>query len=54
MAISGMSIKTETRRDPSFGGGADEVFMTDEYSFVERSASNWAYGMTSDALAPTS
>ena len=54
VAISGMSIKTETRRDPSFGGGADEVFMTDEYSFVERSASNWAYGMTSDALAPTS
>ena len=54
VAVSGMTIKTETRRDPAFGGGADEVFMTDEYSFVERSSSNWAYGMTSDALAPTS
>jgi hypothetical protein len=54
VAVSGMTIKTETRRDPSFGGGADEVFMTDEYSFVERSASNWAYGQTSDATAPTS
>lgn len=54
VAVSGMTIKTETRRDPAFGGGADEVFMTDEYSFVERSASNWAYGQTSDALAPTS
>lgn len=54
VAISGMTIKTETRRDPSFGGGADEVFMTDEYSFIERAASDWAYGQTSDALAPTS
>jgi len=54
VAIMGMAIKTETRRDPAFGGGADEVFMTDEYSFVERSASNWAYLMASDATAPTS
>lgn len=54
VAVMGMNIKTETRRDPSFGGGADEIFMTDEYAFVERSASNWAYGHLSDALAPTS
>ncbi len=54
VSVMGMSIKTETRRDPGFGGGADEIFMTDEYAFVERSASNWAYGHLSDALAPTS
>ena len=54
VAVMGMSIKTETRRDPAYGGGADEVFMTDEYAFVERSASNWAFGQTSDATAPTS
>ena len=54
VAVMGMAIKTETRRDPSFGGGADEIFMTDEYAFVERSASNWAFGHLSDALAPTS
>jgi len=54
VAVMGMSIKTETRRDPAYGGGADEVYMTDEYAFVERSASNWAYGQTSDATAPTS
>ena len=54
VAVMGMTIKTETRRDPSFGGGADEVFMTDEYAFVERSAGNWAYGHLSDATAPTS
>ncbi len=54
VAVMGMTIRTEVRRDPSYGGGADEVFMTDEYAFVERAASDWAYGQTSDATAPTS
>lgn len=54
VAVMGMSIKTETRRDPSFGGGADEVFMTDEYAFGERSAGNWAFAHLADATAPTS
>ena len=55
VAVMGMSIKTETRRDPSFGGGADEIFMTDEYAFVERaSAAGWAFAHLSDATAPTS
>lgn len=54
VCILGMGIKTETRRDPSFGGGADEIFMTDEYGFGERSASHWAYLIKSDATAPTS
>ena len=54
VAVKGMTLKSETRRDPAFGGGADEIFLTDEYAFVERSASNWAYGHLSDALAPTS
>ena len=54
VCVNGMSLKTETRRDPSFGGGADEVFMTDEYGFGERSAGNWAYAHLHDATAPTS
>lgn len=54
VCVNGMGIKTETRRDPAFGGGADEIFMTDEYGFGERSAGNWAYVMISDATAPTS
>ena len=54
VAVLGMDLKRETRRDPSFGGGADEIFLTDEYAFIERSASNWAYGHLSDATAPTS
>ena len=54
VCVLGMGIKRETRRDPSFGGGADEVFITDEYAFGERSAGNWAYAHLSDATAPTS
>ena len=54
VCVNGMSLKTETRRDPAFGGGADELFMTDEYGFGERSAGNWAYAHLSDATAPTS
>lgn len=54
VAVTGMTLKKETRRDPSFGGGADEIYLTNEYAFVERSASNWAYGHLSDATAPTS
>jgi hypothetical protein len=54
VAVMGMSIKTETRRDPSYGGGADEIFMTDEYAFAERSAGNWAFAHLSDSTAPTS
>ena len=55
VAVNGMTIKTEERRDPAFGGGADEMFMTDEYAFVERGSANpWAFSQTSDATAPTS
>ena len=57
VSIQGMAMKTETRRDPSFGGGADEVFITDEYSFVERTSAGTqvaAYLHLHDATAPTS
>src|SRR3989304_5693219 len=54
VAVLGMGIKTETRRDPSFGGGADEIFMTDEYGFGGRSAGNWASAVLRHATAPTS
>lgn len=55
IALKGMDLKTETRRDPAFGGGADELYMTDEYAFGEFNASaGWAFGHLSDATAPTS
>ena len=54
VSVNGMALKTESRRDPAFGGGADELFITDEHTFIERSAGNWAYAHLSDATAPTS
>ena len=57
VAVQGMGLHTETRRDPSYGGGADEVYITDEYSFVERTSAGtqvWAYLLKHDATAPTS
>lgn len=55
IALQGAGIKSETRRDPAYGGGADELFMTDEYAFGEfNSAAGWAFGHLSDATAPTS
>ena len=54
VAVQSMSLKYETRRDPSFGGGADEIFITNEYGYGERSAGNWAIAHLSDATAPTS
>ncbi len=55
VAVNGMSLKHEERRDPAFGGGADETFITDEYAFVERGSANpWAFRMQTDATAPTS
>ena len=59
-AIMGMSIKTERDRDMYFGGGADVVSMTDEYSFVENKTGSsattqaFAYRHLSDATAPAS
>ena len=53
VCVQGHSPRTETRRRPQTGGGAEEVFLYDEYSFVERSPGNWLYGILSDATAPT-
>ena len=52
--VQGHSPRTEKRRRPQTGGGADEVFLYDEYALGERSAGNWLYGILSDATAPTS
>lgn len=57
IAVQGMALKSETRRDPSFGGGADEAFITDEYTFIERTSAGtqvFAQRIQSDATAPAS
>lgn len=57
VAVQGMGLKSETRRDPGFGGGADEAFITDEYTFIERTSAGtqvFAQRIQSDATAPAS
>jgi len=51
--VQGFGPRTETERK-QIGGGADALFMYDEYAYGERSAGNWLYGMIFDASAPTS
>ena len=48
-----MELKTETRRRPDVGGGADEVFITTGYEYGERRDA-WGRGLLHDATAPTS
>lgn len=48
-----LEMKTETRRRPDVGGGADEVFMTAGYAYGER-RDVWGRSILGDATAPTS
>lgn len=48
-----LELKTETRRRPDVGGGADEVFLTAGYAYGER-RDVWGRSILHDATAPTS
>jgi len=50
--VNGMTLRTETRREPHIGGGGDSVFLTDEYAYGERSSGNWSFEIIGDATAP--
>lgn len=52
--VQGFEPRTYTRERPDIGGGADEMFMYDDFQFGERSAGNWLMLVYSDATAPTS
>jgi hypothetical protein len=55
--IQGMTYKVKERYDPAYGGGAQEVFITDEYSFLENTSSGtqvFCYLLKHDATAPAS
>ena len=58
-AIMSMSLKRETDRDLTFGGGADVISLTDEYAFAENKSGTagttqvFCYRHLSDATAPT-
>ena len=50
--VNGMTLRTETRREPHIAGGGDSMFLTDEYAYGERSAGNWSFEIIGDATAP--
>jgi len=50
--VSGMTLRTETDRDITQGGGGDMMVMTDEFAYGERSAGNWSFAVIGDATAP--
>ncbi len=54
VGVQGHKMRKETKRLPDFGGGADDMFMYDEWAFGERSAGNWLKEIYSNTTAPTS
>lgn len=54
--VQGMGPRKETKRRPEFGGGADQIWLYDEYTYGERlsnSTSVFVRVVLSDAVAPT-
>ena len=51
--VNGMTLRTETRREPHIAGGGDSLFITDEYAYGERSPGNWSFEIIGDATAPS-
>jgi hypothetical protein len=52
--VMSLDVRTETRRQPGWGGGGNELFITQDYAYGERSSGNWLIAYLSDATAPTS
>lgn len=52
--VVSLDPRTETRRQPGWGGGGNELFITQDYAYGERSSGNWLVSFVSDATAPTS
>jgi hypothetical protein len=52
--VQGKSPWTEKQRHPERGGGAESVYMYDEYGLGERSPGNWLYGVLTAASSPSS
>lgn len=52
--VQGMAPRVTTVRNEALGGGADVLYIYDDYAYGERSAGNWLFELYSDATAPTS
>lgn len=52
--VQGFSPTAKPVRREDYGGGADVLYMYDEYAWGERSAGNWLFEIYSDAASPSS
>ena len=52
--VQGRAPRAETQRRADIGGGADVLYLYDEYAYGERSPGNLLFEIYSDATAPTS
>tara|TARA_R110000824_G_scaffold40938_3_gene122274 strand:+ start:11278 stop:12213 length:936 start_codon:yes stop_codon:yes gene_type:complete len=51
--VQGFAPRTYTERMNSLGGGAEVLYIYDEFAYGERSSGNWVFGLSHDATAPT-
>lgn len=51
--VQGLTPWRQTKDRPEAGYGGVDVYLKDEYLWVERSTGNWLYGHLADATAPT-
>ena len=51
--VQGLTPWTETKDRPEKGYGGVDVWLKDEYVWVERSAGNWLFGHLANASVPT-
>ena len=51
--LQGFAPRTYTERMNNLGGGAEVLYIYDEFAYGERSSGNWVFGLSHDATAPT-
>lgn len=51
--VQGLSPWTETKDRPEKGYGGADVWLKEEYVYVERTPGNWLYGHLADGTAPS-
>ena len=51
--VQGLSPWKEMKDRPEKGYGGADVWLKDEYVYIERSAGNWLFGHKADGTAPT-
>ena len=51
--VKRMEMRRELERKPGIGGGGQNLYLTSDYAYGERSPGNWSYEVIGDASSPT-